>query len=318
MHSSSEVLYLVAKTHRYLHNNPPLERSNPLLLSRWSRGSGSGLFEKTRSTTLAWLHVRYREIIASQFVRNGRAFRKRKCRRNQKACARMTISSEKMLNNRTLPFFGFFGSIELDSWTIEHRAIEFKANLNFSFCGQLFVCSFLRIRLDPSLWMIVVYSSKIRNCHYFLNFGRDSNERIIVRSALQSESKLTLTDVMACSLEAESIYERIAFVSPFKDFISQEEISDVYGARKIYLLGVIAFPPYHVDKILASSGTIWPFRSERVENFDGRSGNPVPSFWERLCSANILVRICKIRWYYDDWIVWNSYVSNLWKWILKN
>lgn len=104
--------------------------------------------------------------------------------------------------------------------------------------------------------MIVVYSSKIRNCHYFLNFGRDSNERIIVRSALQSESKLTLTDVMACSLEAESIYERIAFVSPFKDFISQEEISDVYGARKIYLLGVIAFPPYHVDKILASCATI--------------------------------------------------------------
>lgn len=88
-----------AKTHRYLHNNPALERTNPLLLSRWSRGSGSGLFEKTRSITLAWLHVRYREIIASQFVRNGRAFRKRKCRRNQKPSA-LTIFSEKMLNNQ--------------------------------------------------------------------------------------------------------------------------------------------------------------------------------------------------------------------------
>lgn len=68
-----------------------------------------------------------------------------------------------------------------------------------------------------------------------------TNERIIVRSGLQSESKLTLTDVMACSLEAESIYERIAFVSPFKDFISQVEIS-MY-TRKIYLLGVTAFFP---------------------------------------------------------------------------
>ena len=111
--SSSKALYLVAKTHRYLHNNPALERANPLLLSRWSRGSGSGLFEKTRSTTLAWLHVRYREIIASQFVRNGRAFRKRKCRRNQKPCARMTILSEKMLNNQTriCEYLHFFPSI---------------------------------------------------------------------------------------------------------------------------------------------------------------------------------------------------------------
>lgn len=48
---------------------------------------------------------------------------------------------------------------------------------------------------------------------------------------------------MACSLEAESIYERIAFVSPFKDFISQVEISVSMYTRKIYLLGVTAFFP---------------------------------------------------------------------------
>lgn len=137
-------------------------------------------------------------------------------------------------NLRIFPFFSIFRSIfQLDSRIIQYRVIEFKASLNFSFCGQLFVCSFRPIATDDQ---------KLETVTIFLTLD-GIHERIIVRSGLQSESKLTLTDVMACSLEAESIYERIAFVSPFKDFISQVEISVSMYTRKIYLLGVTAFFP---------------------------------------------------------------------------
>lgn len=147
--------------------------------------------------------------------------------------------------------------------------------------------------------------------------------RIIVRSALHSESKLTLTDVMACSLEAESIYERISFVSPFKDFISQEEISVSMctGLVKFTYWAWPLFPPITLIRFFVPRGTIWPFRSERVENFDGRSGNPVPLSWERLCSTMSChqhVRTCL----YSSMILWwlNSveFLCFLWKWILKH
>lgn len=110
--SSSKALYLVAQMQKHTVistiSRLSSELANPLLLSRWSRGSGSGLFEKTRSTTLAWLHVRYREIIASQFVRNGRAFRKRKCRKPEAVRTDDDLARE-MLNNQTriCEFFHF-------------------------------------------------------------------------------------------------------------------------------------------------------------------------------------------------------------------
>ena len=140
-------------------------------------------------------------------------------------------------NLRIFPFFSIFRSIfQLYSRIIRYRVIEFKANLKFFILRtivRLFVCSFRSIATGDQ---------KLETVTIFLTLD-GIHERIIVRSGLQSESKLTLTDVMACSLEAESIYERIAFVSPFKDFISQVEISVSMYTRKIYLLGVTAFFP---------------------------------------------------------------------------
>lgn len=137
--SSSKALYLVAQMQKHTVistiSRLSSELANPLLLSRWSRGSGSGLFEKTRSTTLAWLHVRYREIIASQFVRNGRAFRKRKCRKPEAVRTDDDLARE-MLNNQTriCEFFHFsdisIRSIFVNRWISSDRV---KANLNFSF-----------------------------------------------------------------------------------------------------------------------------------------------------------------------------------------
>lgn len=139
-------------------------------------------------------------------------------------------------NLRIFPFFSIDFFLRFSNSIRESFDIEFKANLKFFILRtivRLFVCSFRSIATGDQ---------KLETVTIFLTLD-GIHERIIVRSGLQSESKLTLTDVIACSLEAESIYERIAFVSSFKDFISQVEISVSMYTRKIYLLGVTAFFP---------------------------------------------------------------------------